>query len=354
MALNYASKYAPMVDERFRLGALTSMAVNQNYDWAGVQTVRVYAIPTAPMQNYCRDGENRYGNPSELGNSVQELSVKRDRSFTFSIDRGNYEDSMMVSNASNALRRQLDEVVIPEIDKYRLSAMACGASRFASTPVTAANAYESLLDADVALSDAHVPTFGRIAFVSPAFYKLIMLDNAFVRQGDTSQEMLINGAIGLVDNIRIIRVPSGYLPAGCEFVLCHPDAVVAPQKLAEYKIHDNPPGINGWLVEGRVCYDAFVLSQKSAALYLHQTALGSFELACEPAGTGLCRVLAPTSGALVYQIGASLPSFQDDVSAWTTLPADGVIAVADGQTITVASAIDGKAVLASSCVAVSG
>ncbi len=356
MALNYASKYAPMVDERFRVGALTSLAVNQNYDWAGVQTVRVYSIPTAPMQNYQRDGDKRYGNPDELGNHVQELPVKRDRSFTFSIDRGNYEDSMMVSNASNALRRQLDEVVIPEIDKYRLSAMACGASHFASTPITASNAYESLLDADVALTEANVPSFGRIAFVSPTFYKLIMLDNAFVKQGDLSQDMMINGAVGLVDNIRVIRVPSGYLPAGCDYILCHPDAVVAPQKLAEYKIHDNPPGINGWLVEGRVCYDAFVLRQKSDALYLHQNALGSFDLSCAAAGTGLCRVFAPGSGSLVYKTGAAvtLPSFQADVSTWTALPADGVIATTAGHKIAVASAIGGKAILAASCTAITG
>ena len=49
-------------------------------------------------------------------------------------------------------------------------------------------------------------------------------------------------------------------------------ATTSPVKLSEYKIHDNPPGINGWLVEGRVYYDAFVLENKKSAIYVFKTA----------------------------------------------------------------------------------
>ncbi len=43
-------------------------------------------------------------------------------------------------------------------------------------------------------------------------------------------------------------------------------------KLADYKIHADPPGLSGSLVEGRTNYDAFVLDNKVNALYLHSTA----------------------------------------------------------------------------------
>lgn len=36
-----------------------------------------------------------------------------------------------------------------------------------------------------------------------------------------------------------------------------------------YRIHDDPPGISGWLVEGRTIYDCFVLNEKRHALYYH-------------------------------------------------------------------------------------
>ena len=50
-------------------------------------------------------------------------------------------------------------------------------------------------------------------------------------------------------------------------MVCHPVATVAPVKLEDYTIHENPPGISGALVEGRICYGAFVLDNKAKAIY---------------------------------------------------------------------------------------
>lgn len=349
MAINYATKYAPMVDERFRIGSVTSEAVNNSYDWTGVQTVRIYSVPTAQMGNYTRDGAQRYGTPEELQNAAREMSVRRDRSFTFTIDRGNYEDTMMANSAGEALRRQIDEVVIPEIDRYRIAAMACGSDQFKQGTIAAGNAYEALLDADMALSDANVVPFGRIAFVSPHFYKMIKLDNAFIKQSDLGQNLAISGAIGMVDNVTIIRVPNRYLPDNVDFILTHPDALISPQKLAEYKIHDNPPGINGWLVEGRVCYDAFVLNGKRSAIYVHQNDIGLLNVTTTAAGVGKSKIEVEGGevGRVLYKTGASqaAPAYADNVNAWTPLPTDGVVSAVDGHSIAIAIAIDNKAVL---------
>jgi hypothetical protein len=84
--------------------------------------------------------------------------------------------------------------------------------------------------------------------------------------------MLINGQVGEVDGAKLVRIPSAYFPANTAFIGCHPAATVAADKLDDYKTHDNPPGINGWLVEGRVRYDAFVLKSKGKAVYAHRTA----------------------------------------------------------------------------------
>ena len=70
------------------------------------------------------------------------------------------------------------------------------------------------------------------------------------------------GVIGEIDGVKIVKVPSSRLPAGCAFLLTHPSAAVGPKQLEDYKTHDNPPGISGWLVEGRVVYDCFVLEEK--------------------------------------------------------------------------------------------
>ena len=84
---------------------------------------------------------------------------------------------------------------------------------------------------------------------------------------DISNEMRVKGVIATIDGCNIIKVPSSRLPENFGFMIAHPVATVAPTKLEDYKIHQDPPGISGSLVEGRICYDAFVLDNKAKAIY---------------------------------------------------------------------------------------
>lgn len=272
MAINYAEKYSAKIDEQFSLEAKSTPAVNNNYDFVGVKTVKVYSIPTVEMVDYTRTGSNRYGTPTELQDTVQELTLSRDRAFTFTVDKGNDADQIGVKNAGESLKRQINTVVIPEIDIYRLAAICAGAGNTSTAAITKENAYSAFLDGTAKLTDEKAPEGGRVAYVSTNFYKLIKQDSAFVKSGDLAQETLLKGQLGQIDGVPTIVLPSSYLPTGVEFVITNPIACCAPVKLTEYKIHDNPPGINGMLVEGRVYYDAFVLENKAKAIYVHKGA----------------------------------------------------------------------------------
>lgn len=271
MAVNLASKYSKKVDERFKLKSLTEAAINRDYDWTGVASIYVYSIPIVPLTDYQRSGTNRYGTPTELDNEVQEMLLSKDRAFTFTIDRAHYEETQMTMQAGKALASEIDEGVVPEIDIYRLSVMATAAisagGKWEGT-VDKNNAYEAFLEGTSYLSDNKVPLTKRVAFVSPEFYKYLKLDPSFVKASELGQKMLINGQVGEVDGVKIVLTPTSYLPADTYYLLAHPAATVAADKLSEYKIHDNPPGINGWLIEGRVIYDAFVLNNKNKALFI--------------------------------------------------------------------------------------
>ena len=272
MAINLASKYSSKVDERFKLSSLTQSAVNQDYDWVGVKTVNVYSIDIVALGNYTRTGSNRYGTPNELGDSVQELTLSQDKGFTFTIDKGNESEQAGAKNAGVALRREIDEEVIPAIDIYRLSAICAGAGNVGnSQTITKDNAYETFLTANSVLTDNKVPLTGRIAFVKASVYKFLKLDSSFIKASDMAQGMLITGQVGQVDGVAIIVVPGSYLPADVNFVITHRVATVAPNKLEEYKLHMDPPGISGALVEGRIIHDAFVLKNKEKAIYCSKT-----------------------------------------------------------------------------------
>lgn len=274
MAVNYAQKFDGKVDERFAKEALSTGIINQDFDFTGVDTVKVYSVPTTGMNDYKTTGQNRYGTADELGNNVQTMVLKKDRSFTFTIDKKSEQDTNGVMEYGKALARQLSEVVIPEVDAYRFATIVAGAdaTHIATAPITKDNAYEAVLDGQIKLTDAAVPVAGRVLHVSPKFYKFIKLDPTFVKNSDLGQEITITGQVGMIDGMPVVLTPTTRLPQGVEFVIAHPVATTSPVKLEDYKVHDNPPGINGKLVEGRIRYDAFVLDNKKKAIYVHKSA----------------------------------------------------------------------------------
>lgn len=277
MAMNLASKFADKIDERFKVKLLTQPGVNEDYDWSGVATISVYGIDTVAMGNYTRSGTARYGTVTELGNTKQDLTLARDRSFTFSIDKGNFTETMMKMRAGEALARELDEVTMPEIDVYRLAAWNTAADAngkddvVADAATTASNAYSNFLALNESLSDDKVPSPGRVAFMTGAYYSFLKQSN-FVVDSEQAYKDRKTGTYGTVDGVQLIVVPSSYMPANTDLILVHPSAMVSPRKLEEYKTHVDPPGINGWLVEGRIIYDSFILNNKVDAIAVHRTA----------------------------------------------------------------------------------
>ena len=354
---NLASKYAKKVDERFTRESQAMLALNTDYSFTGVRTVNVYSIPTVAMTDYQRSGDHRYGVPNDLSRNVQTLTVNRDRAFTFIIDKGDKTQSQMVMDAGKALGRQLKEVWVPEFDAYvfrKLASEATARGNYSSEEITKENAYEMFLNAMEFLGNKNVPDKGRVAFCSYKFANYLKQDPAFIKTGDSSQEMLIKGVIGEVDGCRIVKVPSSRLPSGCAFLLTHPLAATAPKQLEEYKTHADPPGISGFLVEGRVVYDCFVLEEKADAIFYHgeQPVLRNLNVTAALTGDGMAAVLInpgmPEEGCQWhYQVGnaPAAVNYEADVSSWNVLTSSGEeVDVGENTHITVVEADDdGKA-----------
>lgn len=310
---NLASRYSTHVDERFTRESQAMLALNNDYEFTGVQTVKVYSIPVAVMTDYAKSGSSRYGTPDDLTRNVQSMTLNRDRAFTFIIDKGDKIMSEMVSDVGKALSRQLNEVCVPEFDTYVFRTLAAKATAFGNyddTQATKENAYELFLNAQEKLGNANVPDQGRVCFCSYRFANLLKMDPAFMRYGDASQQMLIKGVIGEVDGCKIVKVPATRLPIGCNFLLTHPVAATAPKVLEDYKIHDNPPGVSGWLCEGRLIYDCFVLNEKRAAIFYQgsQQVLGMLDVRTFAVGGGKTSIMlngeAETGHTLAYATAA--------------------------------------------------
>lgn len=275
MAVNLAKKYQKAIDQAFALESLTKAAFGGKFDFIGSKTAIVYSLTTQPMGDYTRTGANRFGTPAELQDTVVEYTISKDRSFSTVIDKGNYIQGNLVKTSGAFLKAQQDEQVTPEMDTYALTVLAASATtaaQVATAAITASNAYEKFLDAQNYLHNAKVPRTGRIAFVSPAYYKFLKLDASFMLDSDKAMEKKVNGQVGEVDGVKIVLVPASYLPANYSFILTHPQANAMPMQLETLKTHEDPQGYSGLVIEGRYIYDAFTFTAKIKAVAAHKIA----------------------------------------------------------------------------------
>lgn len=290
MAMDLTTKYQPYVDEVFTTESKKSLLTNNDFSWAGAHTIKVYKVTTGQMNDYDRPGENmgkvvvdedsetqtvmlsRYGAIESLDATTEEMPLKKDRSFTFAIDKLDADETQQQLSGASALARQQREVVIPEVDAYTYGVMATGAgTKPAALTLTETNIYTEIIKANTVLDDAEVPDDGnRSIVVTPAVLELMKKCDDITLNSDIGAELRLKGVVADLDGLHVIKVPKKRLPANFGFMVAHPCATVAPTKLEEYKLHTSPPFISGDLVEGRIVYDAFVLDNKKMAIYYQE------------------------------------------------------------------------------------
>lgn len=290
MSIDLTTKYQPYVDEVFATESRKSLVTNNDFRWTGAHTIKLYKITTAPMNDYDRPGENvgtviegesekpstvilsRYGAIASLDATTEELTLTKDRSFTFAIDKLDADETQQQLSSASALARQQREVVIPEVDTYVYGVMAAKAgTKPAALTLTAANIYTEIIKANTVMDDAEVPDDGnRSIIVTPAVLELMKQCDDITLNSDIGADLRLKGVVAELDGLHVVKVPKKRLPANFGFMVAHPCATVAPTKLEEYKVHTDPPFISGDLVEGRIVYDAFVLDNKKMAIYYQE------------------------------------------------------------------------------------
>lgn len=287
MAINLASKYEQKVAERFKKAALTDGGAGHDYEFTGVKEITVYSVDTVALTDYTRSGTSRFGTLTELGDTKQTLSLAKDRSFTFSIDAGNASEQFNIKQASACLKREIDEVITPEIDLYRLTAWATGKGlstgkavtlKTAAAALTKANILDEIFEAHAQMLDDNVS--GEVTLYIPELtYVKAKLSDVIMGGDQLNGEAVRNGYRGTLDSMKVVTVPSSRWPANFDpaggsakkklnFMLKASGTTVDPMKLKNYRVQKSPMGVDGDVVEGRVIYDAFVLDAKCKGILI--------------------------------------------------------------------------------------
>lgn len=272
MAVNLATKYAKELAQAFSAKSYVDGIACKDYEFNGVKNLKIYTALSQPLNDYKREGTNRYGEPKESQDTVQEAKMERDRSFSITVDKGNNAEQMGAKEASKILAIEMNEQAIPEMDKYALRKFIDYAGKIdvATEDPTEETIVKMLSDGMVAMGNKKVPSDGRYIFIGWSYFGMLRLSKQFIGVEALAKESLVKGEVGIFMGAHVITVPDDYLMKGDSkafFLIVYRNSVLQPKKVQDYFIKENPAGINGALIEGRFIYDAFVIGAKCDGVY---------------------------------------------------------------------------------------
>ena len=109
MAIDLATQYQEHVDELFTTESKRSLVTIQDFSWTGAHTIKIYSVTTSSMNDYDRVGDSAnpfcYGPIERLSTGVQDMTLRKDRSFTFAIDALDENETKRNLQAASALAR---------------------------------------------------------------------------------------------------------------------------------------------------------------------------------------------------------------------------------------------------------
>ena len=261
---NLAIKYAPKLDQLFVHDSYTDNWINKKYDFDGVATVKVYTVTSVAPSNYSRTSTgDRFGGNAELQDTIATYTLTNDKSFKIAIDRGNYEQGMRAKKAGEVMRIEMNEQIIPMIDKDRLATAAAGATAVSQAVAMSSDAYADVLKANEYLDECKAPLEGRVLFISPSEYNAVKekITTTILASG-YNDKLVGKGFVGELDGVPVVKVPTSYFPAGVKAIVVHRDALLGVRQVTETRIITDSEFVSGSILLGRFIFGSFILKGK--------------------------------------------------------------------------------------------
>lgn len=345
MAINYATKYATKIAERFHKASITDADCGHEYTFVDPKskTIRVASVNTVPETEYQRSGDARFGTTYDVGDTLQEMTCEKSPAFSFTIDALDGTDQAIEKSAAKALRRQLDEVTVPGMDRHRIKKWIMGANiqKQETTAPTKSTIGGMVIDLNAKMTDALVPLDGRTLYISTEYYKLLKQMPDYLGVDALGKEALTKGVVGEFDGCKVKPIPSSYMPAGVYFFIKYKGSTVDPVKLAQYDILPKVKGYSGPVVQGVTYYDSFVLGTKGDGIAVCGNAaiLAAPEMAI---ASHKVTITAAEGVVFRYTTDGTNPRYSTTAQTYTA-----AVTLSDGQTMRAIGTKDG-------CVGVEG
>lgn len=265
--MDYSVKYQSKFAERFKKGSITNVACGHDYDFTGAKAVKIYTMTPAELKDYDRGG-SRFGTVTDMETTTQEMLCSQEKSFTKHLERLDNSDIAPELAAGKFMRMEIDEVINPTMDKYRLKKWVMGAATLkqqASEP-TKGTIVGDIMDLGGMMGDNMVPDTNRTLFIATKYYVMLKQADAVVQLEGMGTRAIEKGVVGIFDNMKVVPVPKSWLPSGVHFVIKSKGTSADPVKVAQYDVIEKAVGFSGPVVQGLCYYDAFVIGAKNVGI----------------------------------------------------------------------------------------
>lgn len=308
--INLAEKYSNRIVDKFYTDSVILGKTSKDYSWDGVKSINVYTIQTYAPVDYIRPhnavgGSDplvypaslaRYGATHEVEDTIQTMTLTQDKGVSLSVDKGNNTQQMLVKNAGVVMARELREQFVPLFDKYSLarwSGLMSSAPSWASlntkvytSSLTKSNIVEKISDGITAIRNEGTDVADAYCYIGETNFAKLLLAPEFLNIDKLGERNLERGVSGKVRGLQIVPVPDSYLKKSVvvsdvvtavnnpyltkdlNFMIVKKSVVLAPTKIKDAKVHKDPVGISGALLEVRWLYDAFALNTKAKGIYV--------------------------------------------------------------------------------------
>lgn len=303
--MNLVKKYHDKLVKSLEYATNLAGKTTNEYKLDGSEGIFLTSLLPQALTNYTMSGTSRYGSPAEANNAQQYIPWDYDKSCAITVDKANYQDGGYLATAGAVIQEQNEAIVAPfvERDFYQKLAAEAGNGEATATALSASNIMGRIIAAEAAFRNSGIPKADRYLAIGTTAFQMIR--QSLTNCDTVTDKLLLKGVVGRIGTLNVIEVADADLPSGVNFVAWQKKAALKAFDIKDAKVHQDPPGINGILVEMRVRGVAAVIRKYCSGVYVDSTASAK-QTAPSVANTGSISNLQ-SADYVMYTIDGSDP-----------------------------------------------
>lgn len=250
--INLVQKYHDKLVKSLEYASNLAGKTTDEYKLDGGEGIYLTSISPIALNNYNMSATaNRYGTPTEVQDTQQYIGWDYDKSYPATVDKANYQDGRYLKTAGAVIEEQNNDVVAPFIEQDFYAKLCAKAGKvIADTAPSSATIMSRLTAIEAAFRNARIPKADRYVVMGTSILQLVR--HSLTSLDNVTDRMLIKGVVGKIGSLNILEAADDDLPTGVHMIAWWKKAAVKAFDIKEAKVHQDPPGINGILIEFRV------------------------------------------------------------------------------------------------------